>query len=450
MKTKIIEFIKTNNLIEVNDKIVLGFSGGPDSVFLLHILNEIRLEYKLELLAIHINHSIRKEAVKDELFSKKMAEKLGIKFKSYKIDVPNYAKENRLSLEDAGRQVRYGILKKEAIKLGNNSKIAVGHHKDDSVETVIMNFIRGSGTNGLIGIKEKNDNIIRPILCVAKSEILEYLNRKDINYVIDETNYENDYKRNQVRNDVIPYLVKNFNPNIVNTTWNMSNIIKEEQNFINDYIHNLDIIKKVGKAYFIKIEDMKKCHKAIQRNIIFEVYERLNGNRKDLSYFNVETILKLLEKSNASFEIKNYRIYNYDGKLFFRDKVEEVVNDRILVKIGKIIELEDYTIKVELVDNENIKFSRNVSYFNPEILELNLYFRKRKEGDSIKLDGFTKKIKDIFIDKKVDKYIRDKIPILASNKEIYWVLGIRRSSLYKINSELKKVVKISFERKKYE
>lgn len=444
---KVENFIEKKNLISFGDKIIVGFSGGPDSVFLLYLLNSIRDKYNLELVAVHINHLIREnDAGKDEEFSREFANRLNIKFVSYKKDVVSFAKEKGLSVEDAGRRIRYNIFNREAKKLGPNTKIAVGHHKDDLVETIFLNFLRGSGSNGLVGIEEKNENIIRPILSIEKSEILNFLKANSVPYVEDYTNLENDYRRNKIRNELIPYIKENFNPNIINTLTNMSNIIKSEQEFIEEYTDSLNIIKKVNNNFYLNIEKLKKQSKAIQRNLVIKSYERLNGNRKDLSFENIEDILDLVYKKNSSFEIKNYRIYNYNNNIVFAIK-EEKIYKKIDYKINEEILFNNYKIKSQLVENTgNLHSNSKTAYFNPEILKGNLTIRSREIGDTIKLEGFTKKIKDIFINEKINKYDRDSIPILVVNNEILWLMGIRRSSLYKINKNMNKVLKISVER----
>lgn len=445
-KTK--DFIRQNNLINKNDSIIVGFSGGPDSVFLLYLLNEIKEEYDLKIIAVHLNHMIRdNSAKKDEEFSKMFARNLGVDFVSYKRNIPKYAKNNNLSTEDAGRRIRYEIFNKEASKLGGASKIAVGHHKDDLVETVFMNFIRGAGSNGLVGIKEKVGNIIRPLLNLEKNEIINFLKENQVPYVEDKSNFQNDYRRNKIRNELIPYIKDNFNPNIVDGIVNMSSIIKEEQKFIEDYTSNLNFIKEKNDEIIVDSNILSNEHKAVQRLMIIKAYEILNGSRKDLSYENIESILELLKKDSASFIIKDYKIYIYNKKLYFTKIKKKSIFEESIFNIGDTIEFNNYKIKSEIVDNSrDLEKNRNIAYFNMDILDDEIKIRTRKSGDLIKLEGFTKKTKDIFIDRKIDKNKRDEIPNLIFKENILWLMGIRRSSLYKITDSMKKIIKISLER----
>lgn len=446
-----INYINKKNLINKNDSIVVGFSGGPDSVFLLYLLNSIKEEYNLDIVAVHLNHLIRGKAAKeDEKFSKDFSEKLGVNFALYEKDIPKYAKDNGISTEDAGRRIRYEIFNKELSKMHGNGKIAVGHHKDDLAETILMNFMRGSGSNGLIGIEEKTGNIIRPLLNIEKKEILKFLCENKIPFVEDKTNFENDYKRNQIRNELIPYIKKKYNPNIVDGLVNMSNILKEEQDFMKEYINNLDLITINSKEIVVDVNKLLKEHKAIQRQIIIKAYEALNGSRKDLSYNNIESVINLMYKDSAKFEIKEFNIYIYNKKLYFTKKEKKEDTKILEFSIGNSIKFNEYTIKSEVVKNEkNLPKGPNIAYFNIDILKENLIIRTRKPGDKIKLEGFSKKIKDILIDDKINKNHRDNIPILVCNEDILWIMGTRRSNLFKIKNNMKEIIKISLERTNY-
>ena len=209
---KIIRFIEEQELIELGDKILVALSGGPDSVFLLHFLLKYRKKYGIEIGAMHVNHMIRgEEANKDEKFCRKLCLKLGVDYHTVKRNVPSFAKTNKISIEEAAREIRY----KELTKIQKNffyDKIATAHNCSDNAETVFLNLIKGTGLKGLSGIPIRRENIIRPILSISKDEILEYLKKNKVEYLIDKTNLSNIYERNFVRNEIFPQIKKYLNP----------------------------------------------------------------------------------------------------------------------------------------------------------------------------------------------------------------------------------------------
>ena len=261
--TRVKENILNNNLIENNDSIVVGLSGGPDSVFLIEVLQGLKKEFKekyninYNMVVCHINHMIRKEAGNDESLAKEYAEKYGFEFYSLKADVKKIAKEKKISEEECGREIRYDFFNKIAKEHGCN-KIAVAHNSCDNAETMLHNLMRGSGLNGLAGIKVKNKNIIRPILDVSKAEIIDYLEKENIKYNIDKTNNENIYTRNKIRNDLIPKIQKEYNPNIINSLNRMSKQIQEDLEYINSSAkekYKKALLEKNDKYLKINIKD---------------------------------------------------------------------------------------------------------------------------------------------------------------------------------------------------
>ena len=214
MKKKILETIKKFNLIANGDKLVLGVSGGPDSISMLDILNKIRLDNTIKLnfklVVVHINHMIREEAKEDELYVKKYCEKNNIEFYSKSIDVKKLANTNKIGTEEAGRNVRYEFFN-EILEKTSSNKIAIAHNKNDNAETMIMNIMRGSGVSGLKGIEPKRGIYIRPLIECERTEIEKYCEENILNPRIDKTNFENDCTRNKIRNIVLPYIKKEFN-----------------------------------------------------------------------------------------------------------------------------------------------------------------------------------------------------------------------------------------------
>lgn len=219
---KVIRFIYENKLINSKDKVLIALSGGPDSVFLLHFFNKFRKKYKIEIGAVHINHLLRgKNSDRDELFCKTICEELLIPFYKLKKNVSSFSKMNKISIEIAGRKIRYEYFNKIS-KLYNYNKIATAHNADDNTETVLLNLIKGAGLKGIAGIPVNRNNIIRPILCLTKKEILEYLDANRFEFRIDESNLTNEYERNFIRNEVIPLLTNNINSSISKTILNTS------------------------------------------------------------------------------------------------------------------------------------------------------------------------------------------------------------------------------------
>lgn len=447
MIDKIKKHIKENNLIEDGENIVIGFSGGPDSVLLLYALNELRKEYGYNLLAVHINHQLRgEEAVKDEEFSKDFSNSIGVKCISFHMDVNGYAKEHKISVEDAGRRIRYEKFHEVLEEEFGKGVIAVGHHKNDDAETILINLIRGAGGAGLSGISSKSNNIVRPLIDITKGEILEFLKENKIPYVEDKTNFENDYLRNKIRNVIIPYIENEINENFIDSLTRSSKIIESNEDFLEDYVSNLNLISHERNYYKLNCKDFEKHHIAIQRKLILKAYESIKGDRKDISFTNVESIRKIIIQNSGEFYINNFLLYMAYGYLYLINKDEKKQEDFIIREKGKY-NFRDFIIKVDIVENKNIKLQRKEAIFPKEFLDEGIVVRNRKPGDKIKLKNFTKKVKDIFIDSKVPKHLRDEIPILQYKDDIIWITGLKRSHNYLVEPSDDFVIKIRLEEK---
>lgn len=233
---KVIKTIEKYNLIKNGDKIVVGVSGGPDSICLLHILNSLKDKYNIQLFVAHVNHLIRENAKIDEEYVKNICEKLDIPIYIEHIDVLNIAKKEKISTEEAGRDARYKFFDK-VLQNTNSNKIAIAHNSNDKAETIIMNILRGSGISGLKGIEaQRDDKYIRPLIECSRTEIEEYCKENNLNPRHDESNDENIYNRNKIRNVVIPYIKNEFNNNIINTINRLSEVATEENEYINKIV----------------------------------------------------------------------------------------------------------------------------------------------------------------------------------------------------------------------
>ena len=269
MKQKILQTIKKYNLIKSGDSIVIGVSGGPDSICLLHVLNELKQELNFKIYVAHINHMIREEADLETEYVKEFCNKIEVDCFVKRIDVVKIATELKKGTEETGRQVRYEFFN-EILEKTNSNKIATAHNNNDKAETIIMNILRGSGTTGLKGIEPIRDNkFIRPLINTTREEIEEYCINNNLNPKIDKSNNENIYTRNKIRNVVIPYIKQEFNPNIIKTINRLSEVITEE----NEYLNNLtaQIFNKIYVGAGIVPTQINKDENQITKIFIQEI-----------------------------------------------------------------------------------------------------------------------------------------------------------------------------------
>lgn len=330
MKNKVLETIKKYNLIEHGDKLVLGVSGGPDSIAMLDILNEIRMDKKndlnFQIVVAHINHMIREEADDDEKFVKNFCKKKSIEFYSKSIDVQKLANTNKIGTEEAGRNARYEFFDEILVKT-NSNKVAIAHNKNDKAETIIMNFMRGSGISGLKGMEEKRGKYIRPLIECERIEIEKYCEEQRLNPRIDKTNFENEYTRNKIRNAVIPYIKQEFNPNIINTLNRLSELVKEEEEYIEKQVkksyYNL-MVEENEKEIVLDLRKFNQEEKVIKSRLVLYTIMRLLGTSKGIEKIHVEDVIKLCNNNignkyltpnkNIKILVKNHKIYFLNQK----------------------------------------------------------------------------------------------------------------------------------------
>ena len=327
MKQKIIETIKKYNLINSGDKIVLGVSGGPDSIAMLDILNQLKDEMNFEIYVVHVNHNIRgKDADEDEEYVKKYCEKYNIKCFSKKIDVPTIAKTKKIGTEEAGRKVRYEYFE-EILKETKSNKIAIAHNKNDKVETIIMHLLRGSGISGLRGIEPiREEKFIKPLIECDRQEIENYCKENNLQPRIDKTNFENEYTRNKIRNIVIPYIKKEFNPNIINTMDRLSLVIEEEDKYLEkvttDIFDKLKIKEEKG-LLVLNLKGFNNQETVIKKRLILYSINKTIGNAQNIEKVNIDDIIKLCEKNIGNKYLmpnKNIKILVNKNQIFFEAK----------------------------------------------------------------------------------------------------------------------------------
>ena len=322
MRNKVINTINKYNLIQSGDKLVLGVSGGPDSISMLNILNEIKQEWQFEIYVAHINHMIRKEANDDEKYVQQYCEKNNIQCFVKRVNVHEIANIQKIGTEEAGRNIRYEFFEEVLQKVGAN-KIAIAHNKNDKIETIVMNLLRGSGLSGLKGIEPiREQRIIRPLIECERQEIEQYCEQYKLEPRIDKTNFENDYTRNKIRNIVIPYIKSEFNPNIIETMERLSQVATEESNYIEiqvEKIYQKLLIERSQNQIILKLKEFNQQEKVIKNRLILLVVKELMGSTQRIEKVHIEDIIKLCNNNvgnkfltpnkNIKFLVKDKRIY---------------------------------------------------------------------------------------------------------------------------------------------
>ena len=348
LKQKVLSTIQKYNLIQKGDKIVIGVSGGPDSMCLLNCLFSLQKVLGIELVVAHINHMLREEAEEETKYVQEFCDKIDVPCFVKYADVIKMSQEQKLGKEEMGRKVRYEFFEEVAKKVQAN-KIATAHNSNDNAETVLMNLLRGSGISGLKGIeikvnrkwereeetelkaknektKEESKNIeyIRPILECDRTEIETYCEEKKLNPRIDKSNLENDYTRNKIRNQLIPYLQKDFNPNIIQGLNRLSELVGEEEEYFKEIILQTYETLKIGENEKEITLDLKKFNhlpKVIKSRVLLYTINKVIGTAQGIGKIHIEDCIKLC-KSNIGNKYltpnKNVKIFVKQGNIFVK------------------------------------------------------------------------------------------------------------------------------------
>ncbi len=468
MLKQISENIAEKQMINKGDKILVSFSGGPDSTALLYILHKSHRkrwgtntpEKKPNLLACYINHNIRPQAVKKEItFCHDFCERLNIPFIVAEANIPKIAEEQKLSIEEAGRNFRKDILQKIAHD-EKCDKIALGHHLDDTVETILFRLFRGTGPGGLSPIKPISGKFIRPLYNIPKGDIVAFLNKNKIKYETDKSNFETDFSRNYIRNRIIPVIEKHFGSKYKGSISRFSQILTDEDIFLKSLaekeVKKLCTITPGGKI----IVDLKKItvyDTCIRRRIIKLLLEKKYRHPGAGSFEQIEQINELIEGRQKAIDLgKELRVNAERDKLIFSDK--KVMIERQDLAIPDKVELTKIraTIKtgqvgIKSASKKKLKGGWKINIDFDKIAEP-LEIDGIKPGDKFSplgLDG-TKKIGDYLTDKKQSRHIRDEVVVIRDIKGIIWLAGYEISDRVKITNKTKKVLEIELIRRKNE
>ena len=447
IEQKVLKYIGEKKLVDKNDKILIALSGGPDSVFLLYFLLKYKRKLRIGLGALHVNHGLRgKDADLDEEFCKNFCRKLDIIFYSMKRNVKNYAAKEKLSVEEAGRIIRYKELEKAA-SVHNFSKIATAHVCDDNAETVLLNLIKGTGLRGISGIPSVRGRIIRPLLCLTKKEILEYLNHYKIDFRIDLTNLEADFERNFIRNQVIPLIRERLNPNFETAILKSSELFKETSDyidkqfrpFVSGFIYkkgifkfDLTLLNKVDKnllGILIKTSLEKKFEKQISFN-----------DCKRIIYLLTTRTGKAINLSNNLIAVKER-----DSIDIHQQKVNKGF-EPVELRSGGKVKIDDKSLLIKKKESvpEIFYNNKSVEFIKGDNLKDNFVLRQWKAGDRFYPLGMkgSKKISDFLNEQKIPSAGKKEQLVLTNDGRIVWVVGLRIDERFKITNNTKKIYEL--------
>ena len=443
MQKKVMEWIRLNEMIRAGEHIIVGVSGGADSVCLLLILLELQAEYSLTLTVVHVNHGIRgEEGEADAHFTQELCKELAVSCRIVSCDIPRIVRDEKLSEEEAGRNARYQFMEKVRQELSAH-KIAVAHHKDDNEETIMWNFIRGTGPRGLRGIPPVNGYVIRPLLPVSRGEIEEWLKKRGRTWRMDSSNLEDKYTRNKLRNQVIPYIkaevCKGANPRFSQNAYMFGEIdeylnIKADE-WLKKNIRLLRGSWEEPKGIEILFSSLQKEHRALLRYVYRRILEKLAGSAKDLTAAHIDSLVRLPQKGVGKRLDLPYGLHARNGyESVFILCESDFLSQRSISMVESVFSYEK---------GQKIPESVCTKWFDYDKINGTVLLRTRQSGDVIQvLQNGKKKLKDYMIDAKIPRPLRDQIPVVAVGHEIVWVVGYRISEAFRVTDSTTAIIQI--------
>lgn len=448
MLRSVCETISKYGLISKGDCIVLGVSGGADSVALLDMLYGMADEYALTLCVVHVNHGLRGTAAdNDQKYVEDICKERNIPCRIFKFDVAQIARREHLTSEEAGRKIRYEAFERVANEMGAN-KIATAHHMNDNTETLLFNILRGSGLTGLCGIKPIRGKYIRPLIKTSRAEIESYLVEKNIPWCTDSTNNETLFTRNKIRHELLPYIKNNFNPSAENALRRMSELCGDDNDFIDGVAAECVedcVIKEECDCVLLDTKKFNSKHIAIKRRMIRHVLDKLSVPLKDVHMVHVDNCIKMVESSGsgAYTYVGNCRVGTQQNGIRFSTNNDACDDFEVYADVNSECRIPQIKSKIIIKEVEKRGASaKNRVYVSADDIELPLLIRNRKNGDRIKPFGMNgeKKLKDYFIDKKVPLSERNKIPLFIGGNKIIWVGGYCINEDCRVMSDTNKIL----------
>ncbi len=463
-ENKVEEFIRKYHMIEEGDRVIAGVSGGADSVCLLFMLCSLREKMKFQILVCHVNHGLRgAEADADEKFVEELCERLGVPCRIFRENVELTARKRKQSFEEAGRMVRREAFEAMCREYGG-TKIATAHHQDDNAETMLLNLARGTGLNGLCGIRPVRERWIRPLLCLGRAEIEKWLESRKIGFCRDATNEEDEYTRNRIRHHIIPALEQQVNMGTVRHLNELSAQLQEVWDFIREQTMEawdacVSVKEEAAGKSTVRIDGRRfqETAPAVRKFLAAECIREAAGAGKDIESVHIDALTALFEKQtgktlNLPYRVKAKRTYS-GVELFQEEKASENAGtDEVELRIPGETRLPGTNKKILCTVSaaggdfsaEEIPQKSYTKCFDYDIIKYSLSARFRRPGDYLTVDrkGSRQKLKSYFINEKVPREERDRMLLIADGDHIVWIPGMRMSSAYQIGGKTKRILKI--------
>lgn len=455
---QVIKTIKKYSMITSGDHIVVGVSGGADSVTLLHILNDLKDRLNLTLTVAHLDHMIRGEASKKEgEFVRALADRLGSACVIEQRDVRAHKKQKGLSLQEAARAVRYEFFQ-DVVRQTGAHRIALGHTADDQAETVLMRLLRGASLKGLSGIPPVRDGIIiRPLLHVTRQEIEAYLHDAAIPYVPDQSASETHYVRNKIRHELLPLLRKEYNPRIITTLSHSADTLREDETVLEEELERIAAACMVKRQDEIScsLEDLKKHSSSFHGRLLRKIISELKGDTRGLSFKHVSAVLHLIEAQGPSRVVQlpgGWCVWReYDNLIFtrlarnvksYQYTLKTLPDSLTIPELGRTL-----SFRMEQPGDEQTDLKHTVAacaLLDYDEIEWPLVVRNWHPGDRFYPLGLgrSKKIKDFFSDGKIPLRERHRVPLLLSGERIAWVCGCRIDDRFKVKPQTRAVLNV--------
>lgn len=453
---KISDTIHKYSMLAGGETVLIGLSGGPDSVCLLHVLHALKSKLSLTLHAVYVDHGLRPGETAGEIeFCEKICNGLSIPFFTKTIDVKNYAAQNGMNKQEAARELRYRAFEETAHET-KAQKIALGHTADDQAETLLMRLLRGSGRTGLAGIPPVRKFIVRPLIETERDAIEGFLHAKNIGSIVDSSNLKDAYVRNKIRLSLMP-LIKGFNPDIIRTLSKTAAILSEEDKYF-ELIVTKTLMKLISRKTDNRIElflaPLEGMDKVILRRVLRRAIDATKSLR-GISFIHIEDIVQLIKLGNPGDRIylpkgiraiKDYStlVLTSEPPVQLNDCQLEVPGETILKEAGILIK----SYEIESCDpgtvSQNFGLWTTSAIFDADKIEFPLLARPRKDGDFFYPAGFgrKKKLQDFFVDEKVPRDERARTPLIVSGEDILWVVGYRGDERFRVTGDTKNVLRL--------